>query len=161
MAIQQTIAARSAAVRKPGPAGRPAPAGTDHWTVLNGLLPFVWPGNRPDLRLRVAAAFAVLIAAKLVTVSVPIFLKGATDWLAGHGALPSDAISVPEGLGIAAVALILAYGAGRILIMVLNQVRDVFFTKVGQNAVRELNNRTFQHLHRLSLRFHLERRTGG
>ncbi len=102
MAIQQTIAARSAAVRKPGPAGRPAPAGTDHWTVLNGLLPFVWPGNRPDLRLRVAAAFAVLIAAKLVTVSVPIFLKGATDWLAGHGALPSDAISVPEGLGIRA-----------------------------------------------------------
>ena len=57
--------------------------------------------------------------------------------------------------------LIVAYGVGRVLMMVLTQVRDVIFTEVGQNAVRELNNRTFAHLHRLSLRFHLERRTGG
>ena len=57
--------------------------------------------------------------------------------------------------------LIFAYGAGRVLMMALTQVRDVIFTEVGQNAVRELNNRTFGHLHRLSLRFHLERRTGG
>ena len=57
--------------------------------------------------------------------------------------------------------LIVAYGIGRVLMMVLTQIRDVIFTEVGQNAVRELNNRTFRHLHRLSLRFHLERRTGG
>jgi len=59
------------------------------------------------------------------------------------------------------ILLIVAYVASRVLMMVLNQIRDVLFTKVGQHAVRELNNRTFEHLHRLSLRFHLERRTGG
>ncbi|MBN8913723.1 MAG: ABC transporter ATP-binding protein/permease, partial [Rhizobiales bacterium] len=63
------------------------------------------------------------------------------------------------GLGIA--MLIVAYGVGRVLMMVLNQIRDVLFTRVGQHAIRELNNRTFRHLHKLSLRFHLERRTGG
>jgi len=64
-------------------------------------------------------------------------------------------------LAFGATLLILAYGTGRVLAMVLNQIRDVLFTKVGQNAVRSLNNRTFEHLHKLSLRFHLERRTGG
>ena len=134
--------------------------GSDHWTVLRGLLPFVWPKGRPDLRLRVVVAFAVLLVAKLVTISVPIFFKEATDWLTSH-APAQGSIGVGEGLGIAAIALILAYGVGRVLMIVLNQVRDLFFTKVGLHAVRELNNRTFQHLHRLSLRFHLERRTGG
>ena len=57
--------------------------------------------------------------------------------------------------------MVVIYGLGRVLMMVLNQIRDLFFTKVGQHAVRQLNNRTFEHLHRLSLRFHLERRTGG
>src|SRR5690606_18101458 len=66
-----------------------------------------------------------------------------------------------QGLGFAVVMLILAYGTGRVLMMGLTQIRDIIFTEVGQNAVRELNNRTFHHLHRLSLRFHLERRTGG
>jgi len=136
-------------------------ARSDHWTVLKGLLPFVWPAGRPDLRLRVLAAFAVLVVAKLVTIAVPIAFKGATDWLTAHAPQAGGAGQVAQGLGIAATMLILAYGAGRVLMMVLNQIRDVFFTKVGQHAVRELNNRTFQHLHRLSLRFHLERRTGG
>ncbi len=134
--------------------------GSDHWTVLRGLLPFVWPKGRPDLRLRVVIAFAVLFAAKVVTISVPIFFKEATDWLTSH-APAQGSVGVGEGLGIAAIALILAYGIGRVLMIVLNQIRDLFFTKVGLHAVRELNNRTFQHLHRLSLRFHLERRTGG
>ncbi len=135
---------------------------SDHNMVLQGLLPFVWPDGRPDLKMRVIAAFAVLVVAKLVTVSVPIAFKEATDWLteatrtAGSGAMPSAG-----NLAIYASLMILAYGVGRILIIALNQVRDVFFTKVGQNAVRQLNNRTFRHLHRLSLRFHLERRTGG
>jgi ATP-binding cassette subfamily B protein len=139
--------------------GLAAPA--DHWTVLKGLLPFVWPAGRPDLRARVVLAFAVLVLAKLVTVAVPIALKGATDWLTVNAPAGGGAAALGQGLGLTAVMLIVAYGSGRVLLMVLNQVRDVFFTKVGQNAVRQLNNRTFQHLHALSLRFHLERRTGG
>ena len=134
-------------------------ARSDHWTVLKGLLPFVWPKGRADLRFEVALALAVLLLAKLVTVSVPILFKQATDWLAAHGATPLEIGA--DDLGIGATALILAYGAARVLMMVLNQVRDVLFAKVGQHAVRALNNRTFQHLHRLSLRFHLERRIGG
>ncbi|MCC0008654.1 MAG: ABC transporter ATP-binding protein/permease [Hyphomicrobiaceae bacterium] len=130
----------------------------DHWTVFKELVPFVWPKGRPDLRAQVVAAFCVLVLAKLVTIAVPILFKGATDWLTEN----APAANGPGGtLALVATLLILAYGAGRVLMMVLNQIRDLFFTKVGQHAVRELNNRTFQHLHRLSLRFHLERRTGG
>ncbi len=113
-------------------------------------------------------AFALLVLAKFVTVAVPIFYKEATDALtaiAGRANSPEGtgigAEAVPVGLALAVTGLILAYGFGRVMMMVLNQIRDVFFTKVGQHAVRELNNRTFRHLHRLSLRFHLERRTGG
>ena len=126
----------------------------DHWTVVRGLLPLVWPAGRPDLRAKVIYAFAILVIAKLVTIAVPVFYKQATDAL-----VPGT--TVAQGLGLGAMALILAYGTTRVLMMVLNQVRDVIFTRVGQHAARELNNRTFQHLHRLSLRFHLERRTGG
>lgn len=133
-------------------------ARADHWTVFKGLVPFVWPQGRPDLRVQVVLAFVVLVIAKFVTVSVPILFKEATDWLTTN----APGASEPAGtLALVATALIVAYGTGRVLMMVLNQIRDLFFTKVGQHAVRELNNRTFQHLHRLSLRFHLERRTGG
>ncbi len=127
--------------------------------VLRGLLPLVWPKERPDLRLRVVMAFAVLLLAKIITVTVPIFYKEATDALT-KAAGPED-LSTGATAGLVVAGLIIAYGVGRVLMMVFNQIRDVFFTKVGQNAVRELNNRTFRHLHTLSLRFHLERRTGG
>ncbi len=133
---------------------------SDHWTVFRGLLPFVWPEGRPDLRLRIGAAFAVLVLAKLVTISVPILFKWSTDWLTAHQPASGSA-AVAQGLSIGVIAVIVAYGLSRVMMMVLNQIRDVFFTKVGQHAVRQLNNRTFEHLHKLSLRFHLERRTGG
>ena len=132
---------------------------SSHWDAFRGLLPLVWPANRRDLRMRVVLAFAVLLVAKLVTVAVPIFYKDATDRLAA--AATGDTGATAQGLGVAVVMLILAYGTGRVLMMGLTQIRDIIFTEVGQNAVRELNNRTFRHLHRLSLRFHLERRTGG
>ena len=158
MTIQQSIKAATADKRASEPPS--LGDGADHWTVFRGLLPFVWPEGRPDLRLRVVLAFIVLVLAKLVTVAVPVFFKRATDLLA-ENASGGAGLSLWQGVGLAAAGLILAYGIGRVLMMVLNQVRDVFFTRVGQNAVRELNNRTFRHLHRLSLRFHLERRTGG
>lgn len=130
-----------------------------HWSVFKGLLPYVWPKGRPDLRAQVVAAAGVLVAAKLVTIAVPIAFKEATDALAGSSNIPVDQNSIAIVVGV--TMLILAYGAGRVLMMALNQIRDVLFTRVGQNAVRQLNNRTFRHLHKLSLRFHLERRTGG
>jgi ABC-type transport system involved in Fe-S cluster assembly fused permease/ATPase subunit len=133
----------------------------DQWTVMRGLLPYVWPEGRPDLRMRVVLAFFVLVVAKIVTIAVPIFFKEATDWLTANSPASGGSIDAARGLALGAAMLIVAYGAGRVLMMVLNQIRDVLFTKVGQNAVRQLNNRTFEHLHRLSLRFHLERRTGG
>ncbi len=157
MTLHQSIdAARAKKVAPRGGVGGRA----DHWTVFLGLLPFVWPEGRPDLRLRVVLAFLVLVVAKLVTVSVPVLFKMATDLLAGTGQ-GGAGLSFLQSLGLGAGAIIIAYGTTRVLMMVLNQVRDVFFTRVGQNAVRELNNRTFRHLHQLSLRFHLERRTGG
>ena len=115
--------------------------------------------NRPDLRARVVLAFGVLLIAKLVTVAVPVFYKDATDMLTA--AAGTGGFGAGQGIALGIVMLILAYGTGRVVMMALTQVRDVIFTEVGQNAVRQLNNRTFEHLHRLSLRFHLERRTGG
>jgi ATP-binding cassette subfamily B protein len=132
---------------------------SDHWTVFKGLLPFVWPAGRPDLRFNVALAFVMLVLAKLVTIATPVMFKYTIDWLAADAPNPN---TLGAGhLAAGASLLILAYGASRVLAMVLNQIRDVLFTKVGQHAVRSLNKRTFEHLHRLSLRFHLERRTGG
>lgn len=136
------------------PAARPG-----HAEALRGLLPLVWPEDRPDLRLRVVLAFGVLLIAKLITVAVPIFYKDATDLLTA--AADKTATNPGHSVAVAVGMLIVAYGVGRVLMMGLTQVRDVIFTEVGQNAVRQLNNRTFEHLHRLSLRFHLERRTGG
>lgn len=133
-------------------------AETSHWTVFRSLLPFIWPAGRPDLRLEVAGALVVLVLAKLVTVAVPVAFKTVTDWLATDMTATEAAA---KGLVLGVSMLIVAYGVGRVLMMALNQVRDVLFTRVGQHAIRELNNRTFRHLHKLSLRFHLERRTGG
>lgn len=129
----------------------------DHWKVLKGLLPYIWPASRPDLRRNVVLAFAVLLVAKVITVATPILYKEAVDALTQ---LSGDVGAVGTTM-LVITGLIVAYGLSRVMMMALNQLRDVFFTKVGQNAVRELNRRTFEHLHTLSLRFHLERRTGG
>ncbi len=134
---------------------------SSHRKTLASLLPMVWPENRPDLRRRVILAFVALILAKIVTVGIPIFYKAAVDWLTTKGVPEGSAASQTIGIALVPVMLIIAYGVGRIMMIVFNQIRDVLFTKVGQNAVRTLAKQTFEHLHRLSLRFHLERRTGG
>jgi ATP-binding cassette subfamily B protein len=132
-----------------------------HVSVLRQLLPYVWPANRRDLRMRVVFALLALIVAKAITLGVPIAYKLAVDLLTGE-ASPGE-IAGLSALGLAAVPamLIVAYGVGRVLMVVFAQLRDVLFSVVAQNAVRQLANRTFRHLHLLSLRFHLERRTGG
>ncbi len=144
----------------------PAPTGADlfaersnHWSVLRALAPYVWPENRPDLRLRVVLAVIALVLAKVITVATPFAYKAAVDWLTGN-ASGEDAVSAAT-LAYLPILLIFAYGAGRVLMIGFNQLRDVLFTRVGQNAVRALANQVFRHLHRMSLRFHLERRTGG
>ena len=132
---------------------------SSHLAVLRGLAPYVWPEGRPDLRLRVVLAFVALVLAKIVTVATPLAYKGAVDWLTGN-ASGEDAVSATT-LAYLPVMLIVAYGLGRVLMMGFTQLRDVLFTRVGQNAVRALSNQVFEHLHHMSLRFHLERRTGG
>jgi ATP-binding cassette subfamily B protein len=130
-------------------------------TTIVRLWPYIWPSERSDLKLRVLGAMVLLLAAKLATVAVPFTFKWATDALTGHGSAPLAAndwlfwaLSVP-------VAMTIAYGGMRILMAMLTQMRDGIFAKVAMHAVRRLAFRTFVHMHELSLRFHLERKTGG
>ena len=126
----------------------------DQWQTLKSLLPYLWPEGRMDLKVRVVLAMTALLASKIITVLTPYSFKYATDALTASGNPAAIAFSVP-------FFLVLAYGFGRIMMVVLAQIRDAIFAKVGQRAVRELSIRTFRHLHALSLKFHLERRTGG
>ncbi len=136
-------------------------ARADHLGVLKGLAPLVWPVDRPDLKIRVVLAFVALVAAKVVTVAVPIIYKAVIDWFTNSASGEASTSLTPATLTAIAILLIIAYGVGRLMMVGFAQIRDVLFTKVGQNAVRQLAKRTFEHLHQLSLRFHLERRTGG
>ena len=132
----------------------------NHINALKDLMPLVWPEGRYDLKRRVVAAFIALILAKIVTVCIPLAYKEAVDWLTLKQNTDATTANM-VGLSLVPVFMIIAYGVGRIMMIVFAQLRDVLFTRVGQNAVRELANRTFRHMHQLSLRFHLERRTGG
>src|SRR5579862_9982415 len=129
--------------------------------MLARLWPYIWPADRPDLKNRVIIATLLLFAAKLATVAVPFTFKWATDALAGHGTAPLGPDDVFAWALATPVMMTLAYGGMRIVMAVLTQSRDAIFAKVAMNAVRRLAFRTFEHMHLLSLRFHLERRTGG
>ncbi len=130
------------------------PVEASQWSTLVRLWPFIWPADRPDLKVRVLIALALLLAAKVATVMVPFFYKAAVDQLTIEPGSPAALIVVP-------LAMVIAYGVGRVMMIVFAQIRDALFTKVGQHAVRTLALKTFEQIHRLSLRFHLERRTGG
>ena len=103
----------------------------------------------------------LLLAAKLATMAVPFTFKWATDALAGHGTAPVAASDWLLWAVAAPIAMTIAYGGMRILMAALTQLRDGLFAKVAMHAVRRLAYRTFIHMHELSLRFHLERKTGG
>jgi ATP-binding cassette, subfamily B, heavy metal transporter len=122
------------------------------------LWPYLWPGDRGDLKLRVLLAVVMMVAAKLVTIAVPYAYKWATDALAGESA--ADRIPLPAIL-TGVITLTIAYGILRILMALFTQSRDALFAAVAMNAVRRLAMEVFVHLHQLSLRFHLERKTGG
>ncbi|WP_029558303.1 ABC transporter ATP-binding protein/permease [Xanthobacter sp. 91] len=147
------------------PAARRAAVSSDAmFSTLRGLWPYLWPADRADLRARVVVTFVLLFASKGATMAVPFLFKWATDALtaevaAGKAATPDVGF---WALVIGApVALTLAYGLGRILMAGVTQLRDGLFAKVALNAVRRLAMETFEHMHALSLRFHLERKTGG
>ena len=126
----------------------------NQWAVLRDMLPYLWPKGHPELKARVAFAMVALVLSKVVTVLTPYAFKYATDALTSTGSAILAALS-------AVLFLVIAYGMGRVMMVVLAQLRDAVFAKVSQRAVRELAVRTFRHLHALSLKFHLERRTGG
>ncbi len=136
-------------------------ARTGDLSVLRELAPYVWPADRPDLRMRVVFALLALVVAKAITLTVPIAYKAIVDLLTGEASAGEIAGLSALGLAAGPAMLIVAYGVARVLMVLFAQFRDVWFTVVAQHAVRELANRTFRHLHELSLRFHLERRTGG
>jgi ATP-binding cassette, subfamily B, heavy metal transporter len=124
------------------------------WETMKGLLPYLWPEGRTDLKSRVVAAMCLLVLSKVITVLTPYSYKWATDALTTAGSPAIAGIS-------AAVFMVLAYGVGRVLMVAFAQLRDAVFSRVGQRAVREMSSRTFRHLHNLSLKYHLTRRTGG
>lgn len=133
-------------------------------TLLN-LWPYIWPSDRSDLKNRVVVAMVLLFFAKLATIAVPFTFKWATDALAGKpDVAPMGTSWLDSWLtwAIAApIAMTIAYGGMRILMAALTQLRDGLFAKVAMHAVRRLAILTFEHMHMLSLRFHLERKTGG
>ena len=129
-------------------------------TVIH-LWPYIWPSDRRDLKRRVIGAMVLLLAAKLATISVPFTFKWAIDALAGGGSAPVAASQWLVWALAVPVAMTIAYGGMRILMAALTQLRDGLFAKVAMHAVRRLAFRTFVHMHELSLRFHLERKTGG
>jgi ATP-binding cassette, subfamily B, heavy metal transporter len=124
--------------------------------TIGNLWGYMWPKDRADLKLRVVLAVGALLIAKVATTFVPFAYKGIIDSLGttGENAALILGIAVP-------VIFVIAYGIANIIDAGFQQLRDVLFASVGQHAVRKLAYQTFEHLHRLSLRFHLSRRTGG
>jgi len=123
------------------------------WKVVKRVVPYLWPDGQPWVKRRVVAALAVLFLAKVIAVGTPIFYKTAVDALSGEG---SGML-----LAIGAVGLTIAYGMARLMNVGFQQLRDVIFARVGQRALRALALETFTHIHRLSLRYHITRKTGG
>ncbi|MBM6594454.1 ABCB family ABC transporter ATP-binding protein/permease [Microvirga pudoricolor] len=148
------------------PSARPAaPKPSGLVPTLNKLWPYLWPHGRTDLQRRVFLAFGLLLIAKLVTIAMPFTFKWATDALVavtGNGSGGAEeAATAGSWLWRAPILLTILYGTTRIVMALLTQVRDGLFAKVAMHAVRQLALQTFEHMHRLSLRFHLERKTGG
>jgi len=126
--------------------------------TLRTLLPYLWPEGETELRFRVVLALALLALAKITNVTVPVFYKLAVDALStapgAPGGTTTQILAVP-------VALLVGYGVVRVLAQTFGELRDAVFAKVAQRAIRLAGLNTFRHLHKLSLRFHMDRKTGG
>ena len=130
-------------------------AKVDGWRTIRRVVPYLWPEGETGVKVRVVLAVAMLVIAKLVAVTTPLFFKWAVDTLGAEPDVPAMA------LAMGAVGLTVAYGVIRLLNVGFQQLRDVIFTPVGQRALRQLAFETFTHIHRLSMRYHITRKTGG
>ncbi len=125
------------------------------WNVIRRVVPYLWPEGNTGVKTRVVTSLLALFLSQIIAVITPQFFSRAVDALA-----PED----PTGatlLGFGAVGLVLAYGIARIMSVGLQQLRDAIFARVGQGALRALALETFTHIHRLSMRYHITRKTGG
>ena len=121
------------------------------WDALRSLAPYLWPDGNPNIKMRVIIALALLTCAKIATVYIPFVYKSIVDIFINPDNL---VLELP-------LALLLGYGALRVMSIAFAELRDAVFAKVGQRAIRDVALTTFKHLHRLGMRFHLERQTGG
>ncbi len=129
--------------------------------TLVHLWPYIWPSDRADLKMRVVWSMVLLLLAKLATLAVPFTFKWAIDALTGANTAPVQPSNWQLWLIASPLIMTLSYGGLRVLMAVLTQWRDGIFARVAMHAVRKLAYLTFVHMHELSLRFHLERKTGG
>jgi ATP-binding cassette, subfamily B, heavy metal transporter len=125
------------------------------WRTVRRVAPYLWPADAPWVRRRVVLAMAVLLLAKLVAVGTPLFYAAAVDALGGTSPTPAWT------LGAGAVGLTVAYGLARVMGVGFQQLRDLVFNRVGQRALRMIALETFRHIHALSMRYHITRKTGG
>ena len=130
-------------------------APTSGWQTIRRVAPYLWPDGQAWVKRRVVGAMVFLLLAKLVSVSIPWVYKLAVDTLAG------EAPDTGMLLGLGAVGLVVAYGLARLGAIIFGELRDAVFVRVGQRAIRRLAIETFTHIHRLSLRYHITRKTGG
>src|ERR1700716_3586018 len=136
------------------PPDHPAPDSTARhqgWGTLRRFLPYLWPSDRLDLRLRIVGAVLLILAAKATTLLLPFAYKRT---IAAMGTKVGDAAFA------VAFAFVLAYALGRFAGVMFDNLRNIVFERVGQDATRALAEDVFARLHRLSMRFHLARRTG-
>mgnify|MGYP000362623976 FL=1 len=128
----------------------------NHIATVKELWRYLWPTGRLDLKVRVILSMAFLVMAKVLGIYVPFLFADAVDVLTVDNTVDTTVIAAAVPIG-----LIIGYGTARVLGQAFGEIRDAIFVKVGQNALRNIALNTFRHLHLLSLRFHLERRTGG
>ena len=126
------------------------------WRTILRVGPYLWPRDNRGVKVRVLAALSLLVVAKVISVGMPFLYKAAVDTLSGEGT--ADAAWT---MGVGAVGLTVAYGMARVMNVGFQELRDVVFARVAQRALRMLALETFQHIHRLSMRFHITRKTGG
>lgn len=123
------------------------------WRTIRKVTPYLWPEDQTWVKRRVVIAMVLLVIAKLIAVYTPLIYKSAVDTLAQDGGIPV--------LALGAAGLTVAYGMARLMNVGFQQLRDAVFAPVGQRALRRLALETFRHIHRLSMRYHITRKTGG
>ena len=140
----------------PDTATNTADARHDGWGTLRRFLPYLWPRDNPVLRRRIIGATLLILAAKATTLALPYAYKRAIDAMS----LPGTTAGTASGAYAVALAFVLAYALGRFSSVAFDNLRNIVFERVGQDATRALAEDVFSRLHKLSLRFHLARRTG-